>query len=117
MAADMVIHSGHQFIDLTDANFKQVVIDSKKAFIIEIRADWCGECFLMEAILRQLAAEFSDHVSFGYVNVDTNEEITKQFGVTDLPLILYFNKGELIHHFIGLHSRKILRHYLEKMAL
>ncbi|MBN1559093.1 hypothetical protein JW998_02505 [candidate division KSB1 bacterium] len=115
MPSDAEKSSGDLFLDLTDANFKRVVIDSKKPFIIEIRADWCGECFIMESILRQLAAEFSDHISFGYVNVDTNEEITRQFGVTELPFILYFNNGELLHHFIGLHSRKTVRHHLEKI--
>ncbi|MBN1464316.1 hypothetical protein JXA02_01050 [candidate division KSB1 bacterium] len=117
MPSDAEKNSGDLFIDLTDANFKHAVIDSKKPFIIEIRADWCGECFIMEAILKQLAAEFSHQISFGYVNVDTNEEITKQFGVTELPLLMFFKEGELAHHCIGLRSRSSVRQQLVKIYM
>jgi thiol-disulfide isomerase/thioredoxin len=75
----------HELIDLTHVDFKKVVIDSKKAFVIQIQADWCGECFIMTSLFKQLAKEFSDQITFGYVNVETNEEITKQYGVTELP--------------------------------
>ena len=113
MAPEAAKSTRHYFIDLTDANFTKVVIESKKAFIIEIRADWCGECYIMEPILRQLANEFSENITFAYVNVDTNQEITKQYGVTELPFILYFKNGELLHHLIGLQSKKKLRQYIE----
>jgi thioredoxin 1 len=103
----------HELVDLTHADFKKVVIDSKKAFIIQIQADWCGECFIMTSLLKQLAIEFADRITFGYVNVDTNEAITKQYGVTELPFLLFFNHGELLHHLIGLHSKRTLCFFIE----
>ena len=116
MAPETANDSRQTFIDLTKKNFKETGIDSKKAFIVEIRADWCGECFILEPLLKRLAAEYSGRIRFGFVNVDTNEELTKQFGVTELPFTLFFKNGELVHHLIGLHSTKILRRYTEKIV-
>ena len=102
-------------VDLTDADFKKVVLAGKKAFVVQIQADWCGECFIMTSILQQLAQEFSGRVAFACINVDSNEDMIKQYGVTDLPFILFFNHGELVDHLIGLQSRKKLTRRIEKM--
>jgi thioredoxin 1 len=100
--------------DLTEGDFKKLVIESKKAFLVQIQADWSGECFIMTSILNQLAREFSDDITFGYVNVETNEELTKHYGVTELPFLLFFNHGELLDFLIGLQSKKTLRFYIKK---
>jgi thioredoxin 1 len=101
-------------MDLTDVDFKNIVIDSKKAFVIQVRADWSGECYIMTSLLKQLAPEFSIDITFGAINVEMNEDITKQFGITELPFILFFNHGELVDFTIGLQSKKMLRHCIKK---
>ncbi|MBN1481883.1 hypothetical protein JXA70_16555 [candidate division KSB1 bacterium] len=101
-------------INLTRENFKKVVIESKKAFVIQIQADWCGECYIIKSILRQLAGHFRDQISVGYIDIETNEDIAKHYGVTELPFLLFFNHGELKHHLIGLQSKKKLRDYIQK---
>ena len=103
----------NNLLDLTGVDFKNVVVDSKNAFVIQVRADWCGECYIMTSMLEQLAAEFPD-ITFGAINVDMNENITKQFGVTELPFILFFHHGELVDFTIGLQSKKTLRQCIEK---
>lgn len=97
-----------EIIDLTHENFKKAVIESKKAFVIQIQADWCGECYIMRSILRQLAGKLKDQISFGTIDIETNEDIAKHYGVTELPFLLFFSQGELMHHLIGLQSKKKL---------
>jgi len=104
----------YQLIDLTQADFKQTVIESGRAFVIQIQADWCGECYIMSTILKQMAAQFADQITFGFINVDTNEEIAKHYGVTELPFLLFFNRGELVDFLIGLQSKKTALQYIEK---
>lgn len=116
MADDMATigKSQHLVFDFTDTNFKDSIIASGDAFVIQIRADWCGECFIMSSVINQLVEEYSSHVTFGFVNVDTTEEIAKNYGVTDLPFLLFFNHGELVGFLIGLHSKRKIQQFIEK---
>lgn len=95
-------------IDLTDANFKSVVLESNKNFIVEVSADWSGECFLMSRTIEQCAKLFHSQIEFGRVNIDMNEKVAGEYGITELPFILFFRKGELLHHEIGLLSAQSL---------
>jgi thioredoxin-like negative regulator of GroEL len=104
----------HLVFDFTDTNFKDSIIASGEAFVIQIRADWCVECFIMSNLINQLVEDYSTHVTFGFVNVDTTEEIAKDFGVTDLPFLLFFNHGELVDFLIGLQSKRKIQHIIEK---
>ena len=91
-----------EIADLTDENFKAIVIDSEENYFIEVSADWSGECFLMSRIIEQCAEKFSPHVRFGRINVDLNKTVAHTFGITDLPFLLFFRSGELAFHYIGL---------------
>lgn len=100
--------------DFTDTNFKESIVASGEAFVIQIRADWCGECFIMSNMINQLVNEYSSRITFGFVDVDTTEEIAKNYGVTDLPFLLFFNHGELVDFLIGLQAKRKIQHYIEK---
>jgi len=104
----------HLIFDFTDADFKETIIKSGDAFIIQVRADWCGECFIMSSIIEQLSEVFSDRLTFGIINVDMNEHVTKHFGITELPFVLFFNHGELVDFLIGLQSKKKVQQMIEK---
>jgi thioredoxin-like negative regulator of GroEL len=109
-----IAETQHLLIDFTDTTFKETIIDSGDAFIIQIRADWCGECFIMSSIVEQFVDEYSDRITFGFINVDMNEEITKYYGVTELPFLLFFNHGDLVDFLIGLHSKKRVQQYIDE---
>lgn len=104
----------HLIFDFTDVNFKEKIIKSGDAFVVQVRADWCGECYLMSSIIEQLATLYGERITFGVINVDMNEHITKQYGVTDLPFLLFFNHGELVDFLIGLQAKKKVQQMIEK---
>lgn len=104
-----------KIIDLSEANFHEIVLHSAKPFMVEIMADWCGECLLMSPILKYCVQHFDGRVNFGKVNIDMNEQLACEYGITELPFLLFFNKGELVDFHIGLASRKIIIAKLEKL--
>jgi len=91
-----------EIADLTDENFKTIVVESGENYFIEVSAEWSGECYLMSRIIEQCAKKFSPHVRFGRINVDLNKTVAQNFGITDLPFLLFFRDGELVYHYIGL---------------
>jgi len=95
--------------DVTDENFSSVILESKDPFLVQVQADWSGECFLMAKIIDQLAHEFQPQVKFACVNIDLNQKLTEDYGITELPFLLFFKDGKLVHHLIGLQSKNFLK--------
>ena len=101
-------NSTSYLVDLTDSNFKSIVVESEENFVVEVCADWSGECFLMSRNIEETARKFHSQVQFGRINIDLNERTSSEYGITDLPFILFFRKGELVFHSIGLLSAHVL---------
>lgn len=104
-------------IDLTHEDLKQHVIQNKATCCIEVRADWSGECYLMEIILQQFEIEFASQIEFAKTDIEVQQEIARDYGITDLPFLLFFKKGELVECQIGLQAKDKLRQSLLKLTL
>jgi thioredoxin 1 len=103
-------------IDLTHEDLKQYVIQNKITCCIEVRADWSGECYLMEVVLHQFEKEFAGLIEFAKTDIEVQQEIARDYGITELPFLLLFKKGELVECLIGLQAKKKLHDALKKLA-
>lgn len=93
------------FLKITDENFNSEVLECDKPVLVEIKANWCGCCHIMKPIVEKLGEELKGKLKIGVVDIDTNEKVAKDYGVSELPIILLFKNGELVDHLIGLISR------------
>lgn len=77
--------------------------------ILYFSADWCGPCKQLGPIMESLASE----VNYEKVNVDTESELSAQYGVRNIPtLILIDDSGEALGRVVGLQPREqILNFY------
>jgi len=86
-------------IDLDASNFeKQIAKDGLT--LVDFWAEWCGPCKSMHPIFTRLAKKY-EHVSFARVNVDTNQNIARKFGVQSIPTFIMFRSGKPIDKMIG----------------
>ncbi len=86
--------------DITQATFKQEVLDQKGFVFVDFHAEWCGPCKMTEPIIEQLSGEIKD-VSFVKVDVDQNAEIASQFSVFSIPTFIVFKDGKVVNQFVG----------------
>ena len=88
-------------IDTSDANFDKDIIEKDKLVIVDLWAEWCGPCKLMEPILKKFAEEFSEHVKLVKLNIDQNQETPSKYNVMNIPTLLLFKDSKEVDRIIG----------------
>ena len=56
---------------LTDANFREEVLEYSGPLLLQIYADWSGCCHIMTQILENLAVEFKGEIKFAKRNMSS----------------------------------------------
>jgi thioredoxin 1 len=86
---------------VTDADFQAEVLEHDKPIMVDFWAEWCGPCRAVSPILDAIAAENSDKLSIVKLNVDDNPETAEKYGITSIPAMFVFDKGQVVKRVIG----------------
>ena len=100
-------------IELTDANFDELVIKSDKPVLVDFWAEWCGPCRMVGPLVEELAKEYEGKAVIGKLNVDDNPGVSVQFGIRNIPALLYFKNGQVVDKQVGAVPKSILANKLD----
>ena len=92
---------------ITDANFQELV-EGDKPLVVDFWAEWCGPCRMITPFVEELAHEYEDKVVIGKLNVDENNQVVGQFGIRNIPTILFFKDGKLAGKHVGATQKSTL---------
>lgn len=67
--------------------------------IIDFWAEWCGPCKMVAPVLQELSDESG--VQLVKVNVDENQSLANEFGITSIPVIMVVENGKVLKQIIG----------------
>ena len=102
-------------IDVTDANFEEVVLNSDKPVLVDFWAEWCGPCRMITPIIKELAEELGDKVVITKMDVDSNPGTSVKFGIRNIPTILFFKNGEVADKQVGAVPKTIIASKLDAL--
>lgn len=87
-------------LTITDASFKEI-LESGKPVVVDFWAEWCGPCRMVGPIIEELSKEYEGKVTIGKIDVDENTEVAAQFGIRNIPTILFFKDGQVVDKQVG----------------
>jgi|TARA_B110000971_G_scaffold218338_1_gene256930 thioredoxin 1 len=88
-------------LEITSANFEETVLKSDKPVLVDFWAEWCGPCRMVGPIVDELHNDYDGKAVVGKVNVDDQQEIAAQYGIRNIPTILFFKNGEMVDKNVG----------------
>lgn len=102
-------------VEVTDATFNEVVLQSDKPVMVDFWAAWCGPCRMVAPIMDELNSEFEGKAIIAKVDVDANQEFAAKYGVRNIPTVLVFKNGEVVEKQVGVapkatYAQKITAH-------
>jgi thioredoxin 1 len=93
---------------VTDDSFEADVLKNSKPVLVDYWAEWCGPCKMVAPVLEAIAAEHGDKLEIVKLNVDDNPEVTRKYGILNIPTLGVFQNGEVVKELVGARSKSAL---------
>jgi thioredoxin 1 len=96
--------------------FTEKIVNGKGLQVVRFCAEWSGPCQMMIPIYMEIVGMYKRSVSFYKVDIDEAPLLKKEYGITELPAILFYKNGTAIDFAVGLISRDELIAKMKKLA-
>ncbi len=104
-----------KIVILNSENFEAEVKNSDRPVLVDFWAEWCGPCKMLSPLLDELANEKGEAVKITKVNIDDNQELAVEFGVKSIPMLLFFQGGEVKDQIVGVAGKEAINAKLDAL--
>lgn len=95
-------------VTITNDNFESYK-NGELPLVVDLWATWCGPCRALGPVISELANEYDGKIVVGKCDIEENEDVPMEYGVRNIPTILFFKGGELVDKFVGAGSKAKLQ--------
>lgn len=94
---------------IAQLSFDHDILQSPVPVLVDFWAPWCGPCRAQLPIVDEVSRRETGRARVVKVNVDEQPDLAMRFGVTSIPTLLVFSKGQVRDRFVGVQSAATLR--------
>ncbi len=87
-------------VTITTENFESY-LNGDLPLVVDLWATWCGPCKMIAPVISELAAEYDGKIVVGKCDVEENDDVAAEFGVRNIPTVLFFKGGKLVDKMVG----------------
>ena len=88
-------------VQVTDASFKQEVLDSEVPVLVDFWAPWCGPCRMVAPVVDEIAQQYDGQIKVVKLNTDENPNVASQYGIRSIPTLMIFKGGQRVDMVVG----------------
>ena len=105
-------------INFREGGFAEALEAAKsenKLVFMDCYTVWCGPCKMVAPIIEELAAEFEGQVIIGKCDVDENGDMAAEYGIRNIPTVLFFKNGEIVDKQVGAVGKPVFAEKVKKL--
>src|ERR1041385_8426561 len=95
------------------SEFENEVLNRSGLSVVKFSAEWSGACQIFEPIYEGLSHSYNGAINFFTVDADEDRVLTSEYGIRELPTILFFHNGKVVDYSAGMISRNVFIAKLE----
>lgn len=90
---------------ITSNNISDILASSQPV-LVDFWATWCGPCRVLGPTVDEIATEYDGRAVVAKCNIDDCEEIAVQYGIRNIPTLLFFKNGQVVDRTVGVVSKQ-----------
>lgn len=102
-------------VTLTAENFPQEALKGATPIVVDFWASWCGPCRAVAPVLDELAVKYAGKVRVGKINVDEHQDLAIQYGVLNIPTLVFLKGGQEVDRVVGVAPKQQLEGKFEQL--
>lgn len=87
-------------VKITNENF-ETLKNGELPLVVDFWATWCGPCRMIAPIVEELGKEYDGRINVGKCDVEECEDIAAEFGIRNIPTLLFFKNGQVVDKIVG----------------
>ena len=92
-------------VTITSENFESLK-NGAQPLVVDFWATWCGPCRMIAPVIAELAQEYDGRITVGKCDVEENEELASEFGIRNIPTVVFMKNGEVVDKIVGAVSKQ-----------
>jgi len=94
-------------VTITSENYESLK-NGNLPLVVDFWATWCGPCRMIAPVIAELAKEYDGRIAVGKCDVEENDDLAAEFGIRNIPTIIFMKDGAVVDKVVGAVSKSTL---------